>query len=147
MLRILLIIALTVLLSNACFSQTLPLPARTTDAISSSDFIHQIEPLALADREQVISSEILKGNVPASLTNLYAVNLTNVINGQTNTATIFVTRDYLSIGADADHFLTPLTPATAQRIADELGCMLPTRKMVDAIYSAAQIIFASGCMG
>ena len=142
MLRILLIIALTVLLSNACFSQTLPLPARTTDAISSSDFIHQIEPLALADREQVISSEILKGNAPASLTNLYAVNLTNVINGQTNTATIFVTRDYLSIGADADHFLTPLTPATAQRIADELGCMLPTRKMVDAIYSAAQIKLA-----
>ena len=139
MLRIRLIIALTLLFSTLCFAQTLPQPARATNAISSTDFIQKIESLPLADREQAVASEILKGNVPASLTNLYAVNLTNVINGQTNTATIFVTRDYLSIGTETDHFLTPLTPATAQRIADELGCTLPTRKMVDAIYAAAQI--------
>ena len=142
MLRIRFIIALTVLFSNTCFAQTLPLPARATDAISSADFIRQIEPLTLADREQAIAGEILKGNVPASFTNLCAVNLTNVINGQTNIATIFVARNYLSIGTDAEHFLTPLTPATAQHIADELGCMLPTRKMVDVIYAAAQIKLA-----
>ena len=35
-----------------------------------------------------------------------------------------------------------MTPATAQRIADKLGCLLPTRKMVDAIYGAAEVKLA-----
>ncbi len=139
MLRIRFIIALTVLLSNTCFSQTLPLPARATNAISSADFISQIKSLTLAEREQAITSQILTGNVPASLPHLCAVNLTNVANGKTNIATLFITRDYLSIGTDSDYFLAPMTPATAQHIADELGCTLPTRKMVDAIYAAAEI--------
>ncbi len=133
---------LALVLATTCFSQTLPLPRRPANAISCTDFVREIEPLPLAEREQAIVAEILAGNVPASLTNLRAVNLTNIINGQTDIATIFVTRDYLPIGTDAEHFLTPLTPATAQRIADELGCLLPTRKMVDAIYAAAQIKLA-----
>ena len=139
MLRIRPIIALTLLLSISSFAQTLPLLPRTTNAISTADFIRQIKPLPLTDREQAIASEILHGNVPSRLRDLHPLDITNVSYGKTNVATIFVTRDYLSIGTDAEFFRTPLTPATAQRIADELDCTLPTRKMVDAIYAAAQI--------
>ncbi|MFO1512715.1 MAG: hypothetical protein U1F83_07355 [Verrucomicrobiota bacterium] len=57
-------------------------------------------------------------------------------------ATYYVTPDYLAVGTDADYFLTPLTPLTAQFIADQLDCTLPTRKMVDAIYAAAAVKFA-----
>jgi hypothetical protein len=35
-----------------------------------------------------------------------------------------------------------MTPNTAQRIADVLGCMLPTRKIVNDIYSAAEVKLA-----
>ena len=45
--------------------------------------------------------------------------------------------DYLAIGSDDDCFLTPLTPLTAQAIADRLDCVLPTPKMVDDIYANA----------
>jgi hypothetical protein len=51
----------------------------------------------------------------------------------------FVTPDYLSVGTDADFARIPLTPMTAQRIADSLGCFLPTRKMVDDIYAQAAV--------
>src|SRR5262249_19802974 len=54
-------------------------------------------------------------------------------------ATYFVTADYLAIGTDRDYFLAPLSPETAQRIADLLGCCLPTPKMVDDIYACSAI--------
>ena len=36
-------------------------------------------------------------------------------------ATYFVAPDYLAVGSDDDYFLTPLTPETAQKVADLLG--------------------------
>ena len=57
----------------------------------------------------------------------------------TKSCTFFVKPDYLSLGTDEDFFRAPMTPGTAQRIADNLDCVLPTSKMVDAIYSAAAI--------
>jgi len=46
------------------------------------------------------------------------------------------------VGSDADFVRLPMTPQTAQRIADQLGCLLPTRKMVDAIDAAAELHLA-----
>jgi hypothetical protein len=54
-------------------------------------------------------------------------------------AEYFVSPDYLSIGTDADFARIPLTPMTAQKIADSLHCFLPTRKMVNDIYLQAVI--------
>ena len=62
-----------------------------------------------------------------------------VYDGKTNSATYFVTPDYLAIGSDDDYLLTPITPTTAQKIADLLHCSLPTRKMVNDIHSAAEV--------
>ena len=61
---------------------------------------------------------------------------------KTNIATFFVAPDYLAIGSDENYFLAPISPGTAQRIADKLNCVLPTRKMVDAIYAAAEVKLA-----
>jgi hypothetical protein len=47
--------------------------------------------------------------------------------------------DYIAIGSDSDFVRIPMTPQTAQRIADQFGCTLPTRKMVDAIDRAAEV--------
>jgi hypothetical protein len=50
--------------------------------------------------------------------------------------------DYLAVGGDDDFVRMPLTPQTAQRIADRFGCVLPTRKIVDAIDRAAEVRLA-----
>ncbi|MEI9865358.1 MAG: hypothetical protein WDN00_12565 [Limisphaerales bacterium] len=86
--------------------------------------------------------EITAGNVPDFLRQFQPVTVTNANAGRTNIATFFVAPDYLAVGDDGDYFLTQMTPMTAQRIADRLDCALPTRKMVDAIYAAAEVKLA-----
>jgi len=50
--------------------------------------------------------------------------------------------DYLAIGSDADFVRMPMTPSTAQRAADLFGAILPTRKLVDALFQAAAVKLA-----
>ena len=118
------------------------LPDRADDAPTGSQFVQQIGSLDLEDREERIFSEIVAGNVPDFLREFQPVTVTNVTMGRTNTATFYVAPEYLAVGTDRDYFLTPMTAMTAQRIADQLGCTLPTRKMVNDIYAAAEVKLA-----
>ncbi len=117
------------------FAQQLPLPPRPATGWSSADFIARIAKLPLAEREEEITAQVLAGNVPDFLRRLQPVTVKHLA----HTATFFVAPDYLAVGTDSDYFLTPLTPISAQRIAERLGCTLPTRKMTDDIYLAAQV--------
>jgi len=83
---------------------------------------------------------VLSGNIPAFLTRFVRIetNITDSL-GKRITAAYFVAPDYLSIGSNADFARIPLTPATAQQIADSFDCFLPTRKMVNDIYRQARI--------
>jgi hypothetical protein len=123
-------------------AQTLPLPARPFDARPGSEVAKSVAPLGLDQREKEITAEILQGNVPTFLRRLCPVSVTVASGTKTNYATFYVTPDYLAVGSDSDYFLVPLSPATAQRIADALKCSLPTRQMVDAIYRAAEVKLA-----
>lgn len=107
--------------------------------MTGSQFAESIQSLELQAREEKIFSEVMAGNVPEFLRKLCPVKVTNRVGGKTNTATYFVAPDYLAVGSDEDYFFTPLTPFTAQKIADALGCTLPTRKMVNDIYSNAVV--------
>jgi len=49
--------------------------------------------------------------------------------------------DYLSIGSNRDHLLIPMNLPTALEIAGQLGCLLPTRKMVDQIFRQSAFHF------
>ncbi len=118
-------------------SQNLNLPRRPVNAVSGSEFVESIASLGLPEREERIFSEVARGNVPDFLRRLQPVTVTLTEGTRTHSATYFVTPDYLAVGSDEDYLLTPLTPATAQRIADRLGCTLPTRKLVDDIHAAA----------
>jgi len=122
-------------LCQRLFSQTLDLPARPASAPSGSEFAASVTNLERPEREEKIFAQVTAGNVPDFLRKLVPVR----VHDGTNAATYFVTPDYLAVGSDADYFLTPLTPAMAQRIADLLHCGLPTRKMVDEIYAAAAV--------
>jgi hypothetical protein len=119
--------------------QTLNLPPRPVNAPTGTEFARRIAPLGLQDREQEIFAQITSGNVPDFLRRLAPVPATSVTDGKTNTATFYVTPDYLAVGSDQDYFLTPMSPNTAQRIADLLHCSLPTPRMVNQVYAAAEV--------
>jgi len=120
-------------------AQELQLPPRPETAPTGSQFVKQITSLPLAQREQQIIAQVSLGNVPKFLRSLQPVQVTNSLNGITNAATFYVTPDYLAIGSDEDYFLAPISPETGQILADQLKCLLPTRKMVDDIYAAAPL--------
>jgi len=120
---------------------TLNLPPRPAAALSGSQLAGNSTFLStnLLERETFVAEQILAGNVPDFLRQLCPIPLNDSEVGGTNYATIYVTPNYLALGSDNDFVLTPITPGTAQRIADATGCMLPTRKIVDEIYRIAEV--------
>lgn len=123
--------------AGSATAQTLSLPERAMNAPGGRAFIEQISSLDFSQREQRVVEEVLAGNIPEFQRKLCPVTITNVADGRTNVATFFAAPDYLAVGSDEDYFLAPISPNTARQIADQLGCTLPTRKMVDDIYAAA----------
>ncbi|MBI5775242.1 MAG: hypothetical protein HZA89_16080 [Verrucomicrobia bacterium] len=117
----------------------LPLPPRPADAPTGSEFVRRITGLDLAEREREILSQVTQGNVPDFWRRFVEVKVTRTVEGRVLTTAYFVSPDYLAIGANDDFFLTPVTPATAQIVADKLDCVLPTRRMVDDIFTAATV--------
>jgi hypothetical protein len=115
--------------------QSLDLPMRPTTALNGIAFAKSVFDLPRVERESKILAEVKVGNVPPSLRTLVPIT---VENGKLR-VTYFVMPDYLAIGSDQDYFLAPLSPGTAQAIADFVSCSLPTPKMVDDIYAAATV--------
>lgn len=120
-------------------AQPLALLVRPADAPAGTAFSQRIASLDFTNREHEIYAQVLAGNVPEFYRKFCAVNVTNSFNGAQHTATFFAAPDYLAVGDDEDYFFTPMTPGIAQRIADRLGCLLPTRKMVNDIHAAAVV--------
>ena len=121
------------------FGQTLLLPPRPAEAVGGRALADTLTSLTREAREERILSEVLRGNVPSSLRLLIPLSFNAETGTRSHEVTIFVAPDYLSLGADDDPFLVPMTPLLAQRIADSLGCTLPTAKLVDLIYAHAAI--------
>ncbi len=114
---------------------TSSIPARASQDLTGSQFARFISKMNSEEREQAIRNEILKGNLPEFLRKLVPVELHSELpNGASVSATIFVAPDYLAIGSNADFLRIPMNLPSAAVIADRLGFVLPTRKMVDAIY-------------
>jgi hypothetical protein len=120
-------------------AQTLRVPPRPPGAPTGSQFINLITPMSLTERENWIYAQVVSGNVPDFQRTLVPVTVSSTINGVSHTATYYAAPDYLAIGTDADYFLEPTTPLLAQRLCDALGCTLPTRKMVNQIWTNATV--------
>lgn len=86
------------------------------------------------------SEEVLSGNVPEFLKKFVKIDASfRDSSGQKIEAYYFALPDYLSIGHSDDFARVPLTPMTAQRIADSLHYFLPTRKIVNDIYQQSKV--------
>ncbi len=118
------------------------IPLRPPQAITGSEFAKRIWDLSPHQREQAILNEILAGNLPSFLRNLVPVQLKcERPDAKPLLATIFVVPDYLAIGSDHDFLRIPMNFETATAVVDRLGFVLPTKKMVDAIYSQSAFHF------
>lgn len=120
----------------------LPLPPRIVGASGGRAVAEQVKELGLPDRERVVVEQVLAGNVPEFWRHFVRVRLAKTMGEHQRVVDLEVAPDYVSVGSDADFVQFPLSPTSAQRIADALDCALPTPRMVDAIYAAAAVKLA-----
>ncbi len=121
------------------YSQTLNLPSRPTNALTGSQFANVVLNMSQNDRENWVLDQVTIGNVPNWLRTLVPITINQTISGTPHSLKYYVTPDYLAIGSDADYFLEPTTPILAQRIANMLNCTLPTRLMVNQIWTNSPV--------
>lgn len=116
----------------------LNIPERPANALEGSAFANQVWNSSIIDREMAVVNEILSGNVPSFSRKLKAITFNKTIAGTSYEMIFYTVCDYMAIGSDQDYFYIPMTPSTAQYLADSLNCTLPTKKMVDVIYNRAE---------
>ncbi len=115
------------------------IPPRTDELSSGTTFIKKA-PAGGLEREQAIYNEISRGNIPDFLRSMKHVKIEWVSPSGIKHKFIFkVLPDYMAIGPDSDFVRIPMTSDTAQRIADLTDTLLPSVKMVDAIYMNARV--------
>jgi len=115
----------------------LNLPIRSDEALKGSEFVKQVSGLSLEERESAVLREILSGNVPSFSRKMRWVIFEDTVGEHDYEVALLVTCDYLAIGSDQDYLYIPMTPTTAQFLAEKLGCSFPTSKVVDVIYKNA----------
>jgi hypothetical protein len=117
--------------------------ARPSSAMTGSEFARYVSPMGEVERERTILSQLVRGNLPDFLRKLVPVRFVHRFeDGKITTATIFVMPDYLSIGSDHDFLRMPMDLHTATEIAIRFGFILPTRKMVDAVFDQSAFHFS-----
>jgi len=118
----------------------LKIPPRDEEALTGSEFAKYLATIPPEERDKAIYSEIISGNIPSFLRKFVKIETVGVdLNGERHRVAYWVLPDYLSIGSDRDFIRIPMTPQTAQRIADQLNCLLPTKKIVDDIWRHAKV--------
>jgi hypothetical protein len=122
--------------------EPLKAPPRPLEAPTGSAFAEQVKGLNLDAREAAIFAEISRGNFPDFERRFLEVPISATLsNGKQLAGTLEVMPDCLAVGSDADYLRMPMRPQTAQKIGDLFGCVIPTRKMIDAIDAAAAVRF------
>jgi len=117
------------------YDLTRSIPARSPQAPAGSEFAQSVAQMDKPQREQAILAQLRDGNLPGFLRKLVPLKLTcELVGGATLAATIFVMPEYLAIGSDRDCLRIPMNLYTATAVAQQFHFMLPTRKMVDAVY-------------
>lgn len=116
------------------------IPNRSRSAPGGSEVIAAVSGSSGSDRDRQILQAAFSGNVPDFLRNLRPVSFSGTTaSGQEAVVTICVMPDYLAVGSDRDFVRVPLGLSASLRVADEFNMMLPTPRMVDAIYAQADL--------
>jgi hypothetical protein len=117
-------------------SLTNAIPSRRRNAMGGSSFAARADKSSGKSREALILNQITAGNIPSFLRRLQPVTITKTMpNGRKTEITLCVMADYLAIGSDRNFMRVPMGMKAATTIAKRFGFVLPTPKIVDAIYS------------
>jgi hypothetical protein len=108
---------------------------RALNLLDGKAFADSIADLATKEREAAIFAEVSKGNIPPFQRTFVDIKVAS----EKHAIVYQVTPDYFAIGSDHDYVRMPLTPVCAKKVADAMGCVLPTRKMVNDIYQQSAI--------
>lgn len=106
------------------------IPDRDPGAVTGSQFIQNNINLKGSQRENNTLNEFLHGNIPDFLRNFKQVISTN----GNDSITYLSMPNYLAIGSNDDFCFMSMYPHTAQLIANQYDCTLPTVKMVNSIW-------------
>lgn len=118
-------------------------PARPPGAMTGSRFAEVTRGLLGSVRQRRAQAELLAGNIPQFLRQLEPVELlASRGDGSAVRVTAWVMPDYLAIGSDEDFLRIPLDYYRATTVANRFGCVLPTPKIVDAVYEQADLHFS-----
>ncbi len=118
----------------------LNIPARTAAPESGSAFMKRIAPLSLDERENEIFKALASGNMPDFLRNMITVTDSSAdAEGVLHSVEYEVMPDYLAVGDEKDFCRIPMSPHTAQRLADLFGASMLTSKISDDIYKVAKV--------
>lgn len=106
--------------------------------ITASDFVKSVRSMNHIARDELAVDVLLSGNVPTYMQSFIDVNVPFIDGAGCNKVLVIsVLPDYLTIGTDDDHVRIPLSPLSAQRVADAWRCVLPTPKLVTAIWMSS----------
>jgi hypothetical protein len=137
---VVLIFILVYTVSGVPVATGLDIPPRPADAPGGNAFMQSVTDLTFNAREQAILEQLLAGNIPDFMRDLVELETTATdARGNTHTLRYRVMPIYLAVGSDSNYCRVPMGPLTAQRVADAWGAALPTRKLVDHIYTQAEI--------
>jgi hypothetical protein len=137
------LLAQAALANDACHNAKLRIPTPAPGAMSGREFAHRVADLQGPARDAEVRSELLAGNLPEHLRHLAPVILEGRDgNGAPIAVTFCVMPDYLAVGSDSDSLLVPMGLPTALEVATDFGSVLPTPRLVDAIYEAADLKLA-----
>jgi hypothetical protein len=116
------------------------IPLRPPRSLKGSEFVESITRLDRNRREQAILEQLAAGNLPDFLRRLQPVHFSHrSATGTEITVTLFAMPDYLAIGSNDDFILIPMALRTALEVAVTYGFILPTRKIVDAIFCQSTV--------
>lgn len=125
---------------SLCALSQQAIPARAMQARGASEFIKAVANVGDHERDAAIRSELLAGNLPRFLRRVLPVTLSaSLRDGRKVELTLCVLSDYLGLGSDSDFLLVPMGLDSALAVASKFGFMLPTRRIVDLIYRAADV--------
>ncbi|MEO0372426.1 MAG: hypothetical protein AAF231_13295 [Pseudomonadota bacterium] len=116
------------------------MPKRRGGAGGATSVMSSAQGIDGVKRDQMVVTELLKGNMPSFQRNLVPVTLRGTTSdGRQTNITLCVTPDYLALGSDRDFVRVPLGLSGASRVAKSFNMVLPTPRMVDAIYRQATV--------
>jgi hypothetical protein len=115
------------------------IPARPAGALTGREFARRVWNLSGPARDARVVAQLVEGNIPGFLRHLIPVTVRGETPQGTARVTVCVLPDYLAVGSDSNFLYVPLGLQAALEVAARFGDVLPTPKLVDAIYATSPV--------